>query len=71
MVEQFGPMALGANPDIFDLVRISKILSVRDMYRVAGTHNQKDLTTTQWELIVELDALAAERDAEQANEKDE
>lgn len=64
MVEQFGPIALGAAPNFFELARSSHLLSVRDMYQVAGTKQQGRLNESQWELIVELDRLAASLSAD-------
>lgn len=60
MVEEFGPAVLGSQPDFCELIQVSKILNVREMYRLAGTKQQKLLTGRQWEQIVALDRLAAE-----------
>lgn len=60
LVEDFGPGALGASPDFFELIRIRKVLTVRDVFRVAGTERQKQLTQKQWEMVRDLNRLAAQ-----------
>lgn len=60
LVERFGPLALGPSPDPFDLMRCADILRVVNLYRMAGTDRQHDLTPGQWDMIVELDILAGQ-----------
>ncbi|MFH1745566.1 MAG: hypothetical protein ABIG44_00845 [Planctomycetota bacterium] len=60
LVEDFGPGALGANPDFFELIRIRKVLMVRDIFRIAGTEHQKQLSQAQWEMVRDLNRMAAE-----------
>jgi hypothetical protein len=60
LVEDFGPGALGAQPDFFDLLRIRQVLYVRDVFNVAGTERQKGLTRAQWETVRDINRMARE-----------
>ena len=60
LVEEFGTGVLGPYPDFFDLIRIREILHVRDVFKVAGTKQQKQLTGREWEMVRDLNYLAAQ-----------
>lgn len=59
LVEEMGAGVLPHDDPLMAL-QLRHILAVRDMYRVVGTERQRDLGEVQWEMIAQLDVLAAE-----------
>jgi len=60
LVEDYGPGALGENLSFFDLMKIRQILIVRDVYGIAGTERQKELSAAHWALVRRIDGMARE-----------
>lgn len=60
LVDDFGPGALGASPDFFDLLRIREVLHIRDVFKLAGTPEQRQLTQGEWRMVRDINAMAAE-----------
>jgi hypothetical protein len=60
LVEDFGPGALDGDYGALDLLMLRRVLNVRDVYRYAGTKQQSRLSEAQWQLVFEIDEMAAE-----------
>jgi len=58
LVEEMGAGVL-PHDDPFMALQLRHVLAVRDAYRTVGTERQKDLGEGQWEMIAQLDKLAA------------
>lgn len=60
LVEEFGTGILGPYPDFFDLIRIREILHVREIFKLVGTEEQKRLTRREWDMVRNINQLAAQ-----------